>query len=179
MTNRSAIHYGSYLTSAGDFLSKFISTHYGCKSIVYIDTLDNDKLNKNNIKTIIIPYIHLHFRERLLSLWEPSNGFEFSRLATHEFDVQYRMLNDYLFDTGHRHGNQYKDLRNKRINNEDAEIELAFTDVGRLLTYNELEYEKLVTSLNTQPLSTEDWIGGDWKNYVEQYRTQLEILNKK
>lgn len=57
------------------------------------------------------------------------------------------------------HGNQYKDLINERINNEDAEIELAFTDVGRLLTYNELEYEKLVTSLNTQPLSTErlDW----------------------
>ena len=179
MTNRSAIQYDSYLTSAGDFLSKFISTHYGCKSIIHIETLDNFKLNNSSIKTIIVPYIHIHFHERLLTLWEPSNGFEYSSLAKNEFDTQYRMLNDYLFDTGHEHGNIYKDLRDERINNEDAPIDLAFTDVGRLLTYNEVEYEKLITSLNTHPLSNEYWIGGDWKNYVEQYRTQLEILSKK
>jgi hypothetical protein len=178
MTNRSAIHYDAYLTSAGDFLSKFISTHYGCKSIIHIKTLDNYKLNESSIKTVVIPYIHIHFRDRLLTLWEPSNGFDFNRLATYEFDIQYRMINDYLFDTGHKHGNLYKDLRDERISNKDNTIDLAFTDVGRILTYNEQEYEKLITSLNTHPLSDKDWIGGDWKNYVEQYRTQLEIINK-
>jgi|TARA_B110000495_G_scaffold200_1_gene129 hypothetical protein len=179
MTNRSAIQYGSYLISAGEFLSKFISTHYGCKSILHIEALDNDKLNESSIKTVIVPYIHIHFRERLLTLWEPSNGFDFTRLATYEYDIQYRMINDYLFDSGHKHGNLYKDLRNERINNEDTPIELVFTDVGRLLTYDELEYERLIISLNTHPLSSEDWIGGNWKNYVDQYRTQLEIISKK
>ena len=94
-----------------------------------------------------------------------------------EFDNQYRMMDDYLFDTGYEHGNLYKDLRNERIKNENTPVNLVFTDVGKLLSYDETEYEKLITVLDTRPLSNEDWIGGNWKNYVEQYRTGLEILN--
>ena len=179
MTNRSAIQYGSYLISAGEFLSKFISTHYGCKSILHIEALDNDKLNESSIKTVIVPYIHIHFRERLLTLWEPSNGFDFTKLATYEFDIQHRMINDYLYDTGHKHGNIYKDFRDERINNNNSPIKLEFIDVGRLLMYKDSEYDKLVTALNTTPLSKDDvFCCNSWKDYIEQYITNQMIIKR-
>ena len=171
MSNRSAIQYELCFSSAGKFLTEFISTHYACKSIICLKTLDNDELNTRHIGTIIVPYIHTHFIERLTTLWEIGVDIK-------EFNNQHRMMEDYLFDTGYEHGNLYKDLRDERIVREDPPINLVFIDIGKLLSYNEQEYEKLIQSLNTNPLSTEDWIGGDWKNYVEQYRTQLEIISK-
>ena len=172
MSNRSAIQYELCFSSAGKFLTEFISTHYACKSIICLKTLDNDELNTRHIGTIIVPYIHTHFIERLTTLWEIGVDIK-------EFTNQHRMMEDYLFDTGYEHGNLYKDLRDERIVREDLPINLVFIDIGKLLSYNEQEYEKLIQSLNTNPLSTEDWIGGDWKNYVEQYRTQLEIIKSK
>ena len=170
MSNRIAIHYELYFSNAGKFLTSLISTHYACKSIVHLEALKNDKLNDHHIGTVIVPYINDHFRERLTTLWEIG-------MSIKEFDNQYRMMDDYLFDTGYEHGNLFKDLRNERIKNENTPVNLVFTDVGKLLSYDETEYEKLITVLDTRPLSNEDWIGGNWKNYVEQYRTGLEILN--
>ena len=182
MRNGYAIHFNSYLANAGEFLSSFITTHSECDNLLIIDSLEESNqtfLNENNVTTVVIPYIHLHFRERLLALWEDITEDFDIRLAIYEFNSQYRMINDYLFDCGHKHGNLYKDFRDVRIFNNQPSINLAFTDVGRLLTFNEQEYKKLTDALNVQPLSSGDWIGGNWKNYVQQYRTQLEILSKK
>jgi len=172
MSNRYAIQYDSHLTNAGKFFTALVTKHYMCKSIPHIETLDNKTLNKHNTKTVVIPYIRYEFKERLLTLWEIDSKRE-------EFDTQFRMIDDYLFDVGHKYGNTYKDLRDERINREDPPITLRFIDIGKLLAFDDREYEQLVLSLNTKPLSTDDWIGGDWKNYVEQYRTQLEVLNKR
>ena len=172
MSNRSAIQYELCFSNAGKFLTAFISTHYACKSIIRLETLNNENLNTHHIGTVIVPYINSHFTERLTTLWEIGVDIK-------EFDNQHRMMNDYLLDTGYEHGNIYKDLRNQRIKNEETPINLLFTDIGKLLTYSETEYEKLITVLDTHPLSDKDWIGGNWKNYVDQYRTQLEIIKNK
>lgn len=171
MSNRSAIQYELCFSNAGKFLTAFISTHYACKSIIRLETLNNEKLNDHHVGTVIVPYINDQFRERLTTIWEIGTTIK-------EFDNQYRMVRDYLFDTGYEHGNLYKDLRDERIKNENTPINLVFVDVGRLLSYDETEYDKLITALDTKPLSDEDWIGGNWKNYVDQYRTGLEILNR-
>ena len=120
----------------------------------------------------------MHFRERMIKVWEQLDSAK-GRLAVYEFDKQYRMINDYLFDTGHKHGNIYKDFRDDRIFNKHSPIKLEFVDVGRLLMYNDSEYEKLITALNTSPLSKDDvFCCNSWKDYIEQYITNQMIIKR-
>ena len=187
-----AIQYGSYLTTAGEFLSAFIEKHSGFnqsiendiptdKKLLTLTSLTgwtHHKLNENKIETIFIPFVHMHFRERIIKVWEQLDSAK-GRLAVYEFDKQYRMINDYLYDTGHKHGNIYKDFRDDRIFNKHSPIKLEFVDVGRLLMYNDSEYEKLVTALNTTPLSKDDvFCCNSWKDYIEQYITNQMIIKK-
>ena len=151
-----AIQYSSYLTTAGEFLSAFIEKHSGFnqsiendiptdKKLLTLTSLTgwtHHKLNENKIETIFIPFVHMHFRERIIKVWEQLDSAK-GRLAVYEFDKQYRMINDYLYDTGHKHGNIYKDFRDDRIFNKHSPIKLEFVDIGRLLMYNDSEYEKL------------------------------------
>ena len=187
-----AIQYSSYLTTAGEFLSAFIEKHSGFnqsiendiptdKKLLTLTSLTgwtHHKLNENKIETIFIPFVHMHFRERIIKVWEQLDSAK-GRLAVYEFDKQYRMINDYLYDTGHKHGNIYKDFRDDRIFNKHSPIKLEFVDVGRLLMYNDSEYEKLVTALNTTPLSKDDvFCCNSWKDYIEQYITNQMIIKK-
>tara|TARA_R110000765_G_scaffold322594_2_gene414386 strand:+ start:328 stop:906 length:579 start_codon:yes stop_codon:yes gene_type:complete len=187
-----AIQYSSYLTTAGEFLSAFIEKHSGFnqsiendiptdKKLLTLTSLTgwtHHKLNENKIETIFIPFVHMHFRERIIKVWEQLDSAK-GRLAVYEFDKQYRMINDYLYDTGHKHGNIYKDFRDDRIFNKHSPIKLEFVDVGRLLMYNDSEYEKLITALNTTPLSKDDvFCCNSWKDYIEQYITNQMIIKK-
>ena len=187
-----AIQYGSYLTTAGEFLSAFIEKHSGFnqsiendiptdKKLLTLTSLTgwtHHKLNENKIETIFIPFVHMHFRERMIKVWEQLDSAK-GRLTVYEFDKQYRMINDYLYDTGHKHGNIYKDFRDDRIFNKHSPIKLEFVDVGRLLMYNDSEYEKLITALNTSPLSKDDvFCCNSWKDYIEQYITNQMIIKK-
>tara|TARA_B110000285_G_scaffold84178_1_gene96648 strand:- start:819 stop:1397 length:579 start_codon:yes stop_codon:yes gene_type:complete len=187
-----AIQYSSYLTTAGEFLSAFIEKHSGFNqsiendiptdkkllTLTYLTGWSHHKLNENEIETIFIPFVHMHFRERIIKVWEQLDSAK-GRLAVYEFDKQYRMINDYLYDTGHKHGNIYKDFRDDRIFNKHSPIKLEFVDVGRLLMYNDSEYEKLVTALNTTPLSKDDvFCCNSWKDYIEQYITNQMIIKK-
>ena len=187
-----AIQYSSYLTTAGEFLSAFIEKHSGFnqsiendiptdKKLLTLTSLTgwtHHKLNENKIETIFIPFVHMHFRERIIKVWEQLDSAK-GRLAVYEFDKQYRMINDYLYDTGHKHGNIYKDFRDDRIFNKHSPIKLEFVDVGRLLMYNDSEYEKLITALNTSPLSKDDvFCCNSWKDYIEQYITNQMIIKK-
>ena len=177
-----AIQYSSYLTEGGDFLSALIVNHSGFnksvendipqdKELLTIETLTDWDHTKEYIiepHTIIIPFVHMHFRERMIKVWEQLDSAK-GRLTVYEFDKQYRMINDYLYDTGHKHGNIYKDFRDERINNNNSPIKLEFIDVGRLLMYKDSEYDKLVTALNTTPLSKDDvFCCNSWKRL---YRT--------
>ena len=187
-----AIQYSSYLTTAGEFLSAFIEKHSGFnqsiendiptdKKLLTLTSLTgwtHHKLNENKIETIFIPFVHMHFRERIIKVWEQLDSAK-GRLAVYEFDKQYRMINDYLYDTGHKHGNIYKDFRDDRIFNKHSPIKLEFVDVGRLLMYNDSEYEKLISALNTTPLSKDDvFCCNSWKDYIEQYITNQMIIKK-
>lgn len=187
-----AIQYGSYLTTAGEFLSAFIEKHSGFNqsiendiptdkkllTLTYLTGWSHHKLNENEIETIFIPFVHMHFRERIIKVWEQLDSAK-GRLAVYEFDKQYRMINDYLYDTGHKHGNIYKDFRDDRIFNKHSPIKLEFVDVGRLLMYNDSEYEKLISALNTTPLSKDDvFCCNSWKDYIEQYITNQMIIKK-
>jgi len=187
-----AIQYSSYLTTAGEFLSAFIEKHSGFNqsiendiptdkkllTLTYLTGWSHHKLNENEIETIFIPFVHMHFRERIIKVWEQLDSAK-GRLAVYEFDKQYRMINDYLYDTGHKHGNIYKDFRDDRIFNKHSPIKLEFVDVGRLLMYNDSEYEKLITALNTSPLSKDDvFCCNSWKDYIEQYITNQMIIKK-
>ena len=187
-----AIQYGSYLTTAGEFLSALIEKHSGFnqsiendiptdKKLLTLTSLTgwtHHKLNENKIETIFIPFVHMHFRERIIKVWEQLDSAK-GRLAVYEFDKQYRIINDYLYDTGHKHGNIYKDFRDDRIFNKHSPIKLEFVDVGRLLMYNDSEYEKLITALNTTPLSKDDvFCCNSWKDYIEQYITNQMIIKK-
>ena len=187
-----AIQYSSYLTEGGEFLSALIVNHSGFnksvendipqdKELLTIETLTDWDHTKEYIiepHTIIIPFVHMHFRERMIKVWEQLDSAK-GRLTVYEFDKQYRMINDYLYDTGHKHGNIYKDFRDERINNNNSPIKLEFIDVGRLLMYKDSEYDKLVTALNTTPLSKDDvFCCNSWKDYIEQYITNQMIIKK-
>ena len=187
-----AIQYSSYLTEGGDFLSALIVNHSGFnksvendipqdKELLTIETLTDWDHTKEYIiepHTIIIPFVHMHFRERMIKVWEQLDSAK-GRLTVYEFDKQYRMINDYLYDTGHKHGNIYKDFRDERINNNNSPIKLEFIDVGRLLMYKDSEYDKLVTALNTTPLSKDDvFCCNSWKDYIEQYISNQMIIKK-
>jgi hypothetical protein len=187
-----AIQYSSYLTEGGEFLSALIVNHSGFnesvendipqdKQLLCMETLTDWDHTKEYIiepHTIIIPFVHMHFRERMIKVWEQLDSAR-GRLTVYEFDKQYRMINDYLYDTGHKHGNIYKDFRDERLANDNSPIKLEFVDVGRLLMYNDSEYEKLVTALNTTPLSKDDmFCCNTWKDYIEQYITNQMIIKK-
>jgi hypothetical protein len=187
-----AIQYSSYLTEGGEFLSALIVNHSGFnksvendipqdKELLTIETLTDWDHTKEYIiepHTIIIPFVHMHFRERMIKVWEQLDSAK-GRLTVYEFDKQYRMINDYLYDTGHKHGNIYKDFRDERINNNNSPIKLEFIDVGRLLMYKDSEYDKLVTALNTTPLSKDDvFCCNSWKDYIEQYISNQMIIKK-
>jgi hypothetical protein len=187
-----AIQYSSYLTEGGEFLSALIVNHSGFnksvendipqdKELLTIETLTDWDHTKEYIiepHTIIIPFVHMHFRERMIKVWEQLDSAK-GRLTVYEFDKQYRMINDYLYDTGHKHGNIYKDFRDERINNNNSPIKLEFIDVGRLLMYKDSEYDKLVTSLDTTPLSKDDvFCCNSWKDYIEQYISNQMIIKK-
>ena len=187
-----AIQYSSYLTEGGDFLSALIVNHSGFnksvendipqdKELLTIETLTDWDHTKEYIiepHTIIIPFVHMHFRERMIKVWEQLDSAK-GRLTVYEFDKQYRMINDYLYDTGHKHGNIYKDFRDERINNNNSPIKLEFIDVGRLLMYKDSEYDKLVTALDTTPLSKDDvFCCNSWKDYIEQYISNQMIIKK-
>ncbi|MBC8429127.1 MAG: hypothetical protein H8D95_00925 [Candidatus Endolissoclinum sp.] len=187
-----AIQYSSYLTEGGEFLSALIVNHSGFnesvendipqdKELLTIETLTDWDHTKEYIiepHTIIIPFVHMHFRERMIKVWEQLDSAR-GRLTVYEFDKQYRMINDYLYDTGHKHGNIYKDFRDERINNNNSPIKLEFIDVGRLLMYKDSEYDKLVTALNTTPLSKDDvFCCNSWKDYIEQYISNQMIIKK-
>jgi hypothetical protein len=182
-----AIQFCSYLTTAGEFLASFIRKHPGfikannTKTLLTTHTLlkDHGSLTQHNVTTVIVPYIHLHFRERMIKAWEHLDGFDV-KLATYEFNKQYRMINDYLYDIGHKHGNIYKDFRDERLNTRHPSIKLEFVDVGRLLMYNDSEYIKLVIALNTRILVAGDMPCCDtWKDYIEQYIKNQMIVNRK
>ena len=183
-----AIQYSSYLTAGGEFLSALIANHSGFnesvendipqdKELLTMETLTDWDHTKEYIiepHTIIIPFVHMHFRERMIKVWEQLDSAR-GRLTVYEFDKQYRMINDYLYDTGHKHGNIYKDFRDERINN-NSPIKLEFIDIGRILMYNDSEYEKLVTALNTTPLSKEDvFCCNSWKDYIAVSYTHLTL----
>tara|TARA_B100001245_G_C22839701_1_gene403662 strand:- start:314 stop:871 length:558 start_codon:yes stop_codon:yes gene_type:complete len=179
-----AIQYSSYLTNAGEFLSSFIRKHSGfgdTKTLLTTHTLlqDHGNQSQSHTTTIIVPFIHLHFRERMIKSWEQLEGFDV-KVATYEFDKQYRMINDYLYDTGHKHGNPYKDFRDERLSSRHCSCKLEFVDIGRLLMYNDSEYDKLVKTLNTEPLSRKDTpCCNSWKEYIEQYINHQMIVNRK
>lgn len=179
-----AIQFCSYLTTAGEFLASFIKKHHGfddTKTLLTTHTLlqDHGNQSQSHTTTIIVPYIHLHFRERMIKSWEHLDGFDVKR-ATYEFNKQYRMINDYIFDTGHKKGNLYKDFRDERLNSRHCNCNLEFIDVGRLLMYKDSEYDKLVKTLNTEPLSRKDTpCCNSWKDYIEQYIKNQMIVNRK
>ena len=182
-----AIQFCSYLTTAGEFLASFIRKHPGftesnnTKTLLTTKTLlsDQGQLTRNHVTTIIVPYIHLHFRERMIKSWEHLNDFDV-KLATYEFNKQYRMINDFIYDTGHKHGNLYKDFRDERLDSRHPSIQLEFVDVGRLLMYKDSEYIRLVMALNTSVLIPGDLsCCNSWKDYVEQYINNQMIVNRK
>jgi hypothetical protein len=113
----------------------------------------------------------------MIKSWEHLEGFDV-RLAIYEFDKQYRMINDFIYDTGHKKGNPYKDFRDERLNTRHPNIKLEFVDVGRLLMYNDSEYIKLVMTLNTRVLAPGDMsCCNTWKDYIEQYINNQMIIN--
>jgi hypothetical protein len=180
-----AIQFCSYLTTAGEFLASFINKHPGftesnnTKTLLTTKTLlkDHGRLTQHHVTTVIVPYIHLHFRDRMIKSWEHLEGFDV-RLAIYEFDKQYRMINDFIYDTGHKKGNPYKDFRDERLNTRHPNIKLEFVDVGRLLMYNDSEYIKLVMTLNTRVLAPGDMsCCNTWKDYIEQYINNQMIIN--
>ena len=182
-----AIQFCSYLTTAGEFLASFIRKHPGftesnnTKTLLTTKTLlsDQGQLTRNHVTTIIVPYIHLHFRERMIKSWEHLNDFDV-KLATYEFNKQYRMINDFIYDTGHKKGNPYKDFRDERLDSRHPSIQLEFVDVGRLLMYKDSEYIRLVMALNTRVLIPGDMpCCNSWKEYIEQYISNQMIVNRK
>jgi hypothetical protein len=182
-----AIQFCSYLTTAGEFLSSFIKIHpafdepNNTKILLTTNMLlkDHGRLTQHHVTTIIIPYIHLHFRDRMIKSWEHLDGFDV-KLATYEFNKQYRMINDYIYDTGHKKGNPYKDFRDERLNNRHPDIKLEFIDVGRLLMYKDSEYNRLIKALNTKALTSKDlFCCNSWKDYIEQYIKNQMIVNRK
>ena len=176
-----AIQFCSYLTTAGEFLSSFIKIHpafdepNNTKILLTTNMLlkDHGRLTQHHVTTIIIPYIHLHFRDRMIKSWEHLDGFDV-KLATYEFNKQYRMINDYIYDTGHKKGNPYKDFRDERLNNRHPDIKLEFIDVGRLLMYKDSEYNRLIKALTSKDL----FCCNSWKDYIEQYITNKLIINR-
>ena len=180
-----AIQFCSYLTTAGEFLASFINKHTGFKESNNTKTLltthtllkDHGSLTQHHVTTIIVPYIHLHFRDRMIKSWEHLEDFEI-KSAMYEFNKQYRMINDFIYDKGHKKGNPYKDFRDERLNSRHPAIKLEFVDVGRLLMYNDSEYIKLVMALNTRVLIPGDMpCCNSWKEYIEQYINNQLIVN--
>ena len=123
------------------------------------------KVEQSNVKTIIIPYVNKHFLNEMIKGWKHLKGFDV-RVATYEFNKQYRMLNDYVFNIGSNHGNMYKDFSTKF-----PDVRLEFIDIGMILMYKEREYSKLCNALNVKELSTTTW-----KNYVNQYKMNQLIV---
>ena len=181
-----AIQFCSYLTTAGEFLASFIKKHPGFKESNNTKTLltthtllkDHGRLTQHHVTTVIVPYIHLHFRDRMIKSWEHLEDFEV-KSAIYEFNKQYRMINDFIYDKGHKKGNPYKDFRDERLNSRHPDIKLEFVDVGRLLMYNDSEYDKLVKAVNTKALVSKDLTCcNSWKEYVEQYINNQMIINR-
>jgi len=177
------IHYNSYLTNAGEFLSSLIQKH-SCfkesKTLLTTHTLldDHNFLDENHVTTIIIPYIHQSFRDQMIKSWEHLKGYE-SRHAVYEFNRQYRMLNDYIYDCGHKHGNPYKDFRDERLNRNLSTINLEFIDIGKILRYNDFEYNKLVKALKCTPIVEGDmFCCKTWYEYVNQYINNKLIIDR-
>ena len=123
------------------------------------------KVEQSNVKTIIIPYVNKHFLNEMIKGWKHLKGFDV-RVATYEFNKQYRMLNDYVFNIGSNHGNMYKDFSTKF-----PDVRLEFIDIGMILMYKEREYSKLCNALNVKELSSTTW-----KNYVNQYKMNQLIV---
>ena len=123
------------------------------------------KVTQSNVKTIIIPYVNKHFLNEMIKGWKHLKGFDV-KVATYEFNKQYRMLNDYVYNIGTEHGNMYKDFSAKY-----PDIRLEFIDIGMILMYKEREYTKLCKALNVKELSTTTW-----KNYVNQYKMNQLIV---
>jgi len=64
------------------------------------------------------------------------------------------------------------------LNSRHCSCNLEFIDVGRLLMYNDSEYDKLVKTLNTEPLSRKDTpCCNSWKEYIEQYINNKLIID--
>ena len=126
---------------------------------------DTHRVTQSNVKTIIIPYVNKHFLNEMIKGWKHLKGFDV-KIATYEFNKQYRMLNDYVFDIGTNHGNIYKDFTAKFPN-----VRLEFIDIGMILMYKEREYTKLCKALGVKELSTTTW-----KNYVNQYKMNQLIV---
>ena len=126
---------------------------------------DTHRVTQSNVKTIIIPYVNKHFLNEMIKGWKHLKGFDV-RVATYEFNKQYRMLNDYVFDIGTKHGNTYKDFTAKF-----PDVRLEFIDIGMILMYKEREYSKLCNALNVKELSSTTW-----KNYVNQYKMNQLIV---
>lgn len=126
---------------------------------------DNPLLNKN-IELVVIPYVNKHFRERMIKGWNKLKGFDV-KVATYEFNLQYRNINEYVFNTGYTKGNPYT-----QFSNAYPSIRLEFIDVGMILMYKELEYTKLCKALSIRELDTVVW-----KNYVNQYLVNALIVN--
>ena len=126
---------------------------------------DTHRVTQSNVKTIIIPYVNKHFLNEMIKGWKHLKGFDV-RVATYEFNKQYRMLNDYVFDIGTKHGNVYKDFTLKF-----PDVRLEFIDIGMILMYKEREYTKLCNALNVKELSTTTW-----KNYVNCYKMNQLIV---
>jgi hypothetical protein len=124
----------------------------------------NNLITNSNVNTIVIPYVNKHFRERMIKGWNHLKGFDV-KVATYEFNKQYRMLNDYVFNIGSNHGNVYK-----TFSHNYPSVRLEFIDIGMILMYKEREYSKLCKALSIEPLDATVW-----KNYVNQYRVTVSI----
>jgi len=126
---------------------------------------DTHRVTQSGVSTIIIPYVNKHFLNEMIKGWKHLKGFDV-RVATYEFNKQYRMLNDYVFNIGSNHGNMYKDFSTKF-----PDVRLEFIDIGMILMYKEREYSKLCNALNVKELSTTTW-----KNYVNCYKMNQLIV---
>ena len=126
---------------------------------------DTHRVTQSGVSTIIIPYVNKHFLNEMIKGWKHLKGFDV-KVATYEFNKQYRMLNDYVFDIGTKYGNTYKDFTLRFPN-----VRLEFIDIGMILMYKEREYSKLCNALNVKELSSTTW-----KNYVNQYKMNQLIV---
>ena len=172
-----AIQYNTHLKQAGLFLDSLIHKHPPFESgdALLLNTEPNtntliDDVNSlyihDELHTIIIPYVNVHFRERMITGWNKLKGFDV-KVAVYEFNLQYRNINEYVFGSTNTVGNPYTLFGNSYPN-----IRLEFVDVGMILSYKSLEYTKLCTALHIVEL--EPLV---WKNYVNQYLVNALIQN--